>query len=358
MKKIMIFVPFMTGYGGTERVISNLFTEYNKTNNDEYQMSLSSIGGTDNSNWLDAIHEKNVINLSKDKLVRKGQYLASLFFVLNKQILKNKPDVVISNSYIMWFCLMTLKRVFGYKYKVLAWYHFSLDSHKVPEMFLRAADGYLVISTGIKKQLENRGIPDDKISVIYNPIVKVDKSIVRTSNNEPVKFLYIGRIMLNGQKNIHEMFDALQNVQGNWHLDVYGVGDIAEAKDYVTKLGLEDKISFKGFSNNVWQEFDECDALILTSTFEGLPMVLNEAISHGIPVVSSNCDTGPEDIVTKENGYLYPLGDKKALTNILQKFVNRETNFNDTSEIKASISKFYSDNYFDVFMKAIKKYMG
>ncbi|USS88038.1 glycosyltransferase [Fructilactobacillus hinvesii] len=358
MKKIMIFVPFMTGYGGTETVIENLFDEYNKTlPNDRYQLSLSSIGGTIDTGWLSKIKNKTVLQLSRNKKIRKIEYLISLFFILNHQIRKERPDVVISNSYIMWFCLTVLKRIFGYHYQVMAWYHFSLDSHQVPEMFLKAADGYLVISTGIAHQLEQRGIPQSKINVIYNPIVKTDHVVPRSAPDEPTHFLYVGRIMMNGQKNLHELFDGLSQTHGKWQLDVYGMGDVAEAQEYVQKLGISDRIHFHGFADDLWHEVKKCDALVLTSTFEGLPMVLNEAIANGIPVISSNCDTGPDDIVNSDNGYLYQSGDSQQLAHVLQKFIDRQVDFNDPQKIKNSINQFYSANYFEVFMNAIDQYM-
>ncbi|EKK21026.1 glycosyltransferase [Fructilactobacillus florum] len=358
MKTIMIFVPFMTGYGGTETVIKNLFAEYNKKDDQKTpKLILSSIGGTINQNWLKDIKNLQVINLSRHKLIRKGEYLLSLFFILNHQIRKKRPQIVISNSYIIWYCLTLLKRIFKYEYQVLAWYHFSLESHQVPPKFLKAADGYLVISTGISHQLQQYGIPDEKINVIFNPINKTDNAVARSQPDTPTEFLYVGRVMLFGQKNLHELFDALNQVSGSWHLTIYGVGEIAAAQAYVDKLDMTELVDFKGFSANLWSKIKVCDALVLTSVFEGLPMVLNEAISNGIPVISSDCDTGPDDIVNVDNGFLYKSGQTTQLTAELQKFVSRTVDFTDDEKIKQSIRKFYSDNYFDVFMQALNKYM-
>ena len=74
-------------------------------------------------------------------------------------------------------------------------------------------------------------------------------------------------------------------------------------------------------------------------------MVLCEANSYGIYTVSSDCPTGPADIIRPYvNGELYPVGDNKKLSDILNKIVSGETEINHTV-IKNSISPFYEDKY-------------
>ena len=109
-----------------------------------------------------------------------------------------------------------------------------------------------------------------------------------------------------------------------------------------------------GFVDNPWKAVDNATALVLTSKYEGLPMVLCEAISHGVYVVSANTSTGPEDIVTPDNGKLYSLGNHEKLSTILQSIVNG-THLPDQSVIQNTAQKFSPDAYIARFNNAIMK---
>jgi UDP-D-galactose:(glucosyl)LPS alpha-1,6-D-galactosyltransferase len=96
------------------------------------------------------------------------------------------------------------------------------------------------------------------------------------------------------------------------------------------------------------------DAIVLTSKYEGLPMVLNEAISMGIPVVSSNCETGPDDIINRNNGLIYNLESTADLVRCLNLMALKKNNFKNIMQIKESINKFYSDVFFNNFLRSIR----
>ncbi|CDL79809.1 Lipopolysaccharide 1,6-galactosyltransferase (fragment) [Xenorhabdus cabanillasii JM26] len=84
-------------------------------------------------------------------------------------------------------------------------------------------------------------------------------------------------------------------------------------------------------------------------------MVLCEAISYGIYVISSDCQTGPSDIIKDGiNGELYPLNNIDALSNKLQAIANGKQ-LPDYSTIKESITEFYDDKYYDRVISALNK---
>ena len=66
-----------------------------------------------------------------------------------------------------------------------------------------------------------------------------------------------------------------------------------------------------------------------------------------------NCDTGPKDIVNDENGVLVGNNDVKVFKKHIQGFIDRLYDFKDVDKIKESISPFYSDNYFTVFLNSV-----
>jgi len=219
---------------------------------------------------------------------------------------------------------------------------------------LKSADGYLAISTGIAEQIVATGISEDKVKTIFNPILKKSTSIPRTQANDKCRFIYVGRVMLDGQKNLRATFEALSKVHGDWQLDVIGNGYSREIKTLLTELGIKSRVKFTGFKTDVWSDLTAVDGLLLSSKYEGLPMVLNEAISVGIPVLAFDCPTGPADIVNSQNGILVPTDNPAAYVTELQKFIDRHYDFNQLTEIKDSIKKFYSENYFLTFMKSIE----
>ena len=354
MKKICLFIPYMTGFGGTETVITNLFAEYNRSQSNT-ELSLVNIGGFENGAWLEGVKDKQIIWLSKNKWLRKIQYALFLPLILYRQIKSKKEvDVVISTNPIMWFLLFWIKKITHQNYRVMSWYHYSLSSKKVAHPLLKSADGYLAISTGIAEQIVATGISEDKVKTIFNPILKKSLSIPRTQTSDKCRFIYVGRVMLDGQKNLRATFEALSRVHGDWQLDVIGNGYSQEIKTFLTELGIKSHVKFTGFKEDVWSGLTAVDGLLLSSKYEGLPMVLNEAISVGIPVLAFDCPTGPADIVNSQNGILVPTDNLTVYVTELQKFIDRHYDFNQLTEIKDSIKKFYSENYFLTFMKSIE----
>ena len=97
------------------------------------------------------------------------------------------------------------------------------------------ADGHLAISSTIKAQLLSYGVPNEKISLIFNPIDPVTTSIPISDSHLP-KFFYAGRIIFEGQKNLKEMIYALSKTD-NATLDIFGTGDdITRCQEYARKL--------------------------------------------------------------------------------------------------------------------------
>lgn len=354
MKEVYILTPYMSGFGGTETVISNLFKEYNKTVQSEYRLSLISIGGFSDGNWMKSINNKKVIQFSSRHRLRTVEYLALLPILLFKLIKNNTDmDILISTNPVMWSFAYIYKKILRRNFLVVSWYHYSLSAKPINKLFLKKADLYLAISSGIARQFLNLGIDSSKIKIVYNPVLRRNLKIQRTKVGETSNFIYVGRIMLDGQKNLREIIDAFSRVVGNWKLFLFGEGDTVRVEEYIRRKNLDDKIKMKGFQSDVWKSLSFVDGLVLASKYEGFPMVLNEAISVGIPVISKDCETGPIDIVNQNNGVLVDENGSEDLIRTIQKFVDRKISFSDVSKIKQSIRNFYSDIFFERFIKAL-----
>ena len=132
---------------------------------------------------------------------------------------------------------------------------------------------------------------------------------INTLKSNVTNFVAVGR--LNEQKD----FDSLITIcmllkmkfnKRDWFLYIYGEGELEEAiQNRIIELGLTDNVKLKKAVSNISDIYLKSDFLLMTSVYEGLPMVLIEAMSHGVPCVSFDCESGPSDIIKHGyNGYI------------------------------------------------------
>lgn len=356
MKKAIVAVPFLKGTGGTETVIKNFAQALNVKKSDEISWQLVSFGGSINLDWLNAWNT-TVYNFSKYRLIQLPAYAGIMPILIFRILIREKPDFFIATNPIIWNIAYKFKKRLSPKTKVIAWYHYSFKMKNVKSRYLKCADEFWAISSGIKQELISMGVNEAKISLIYNPVkVKsISNSIIRSGYQG--RFIYIGRIDYDGQKNVSELIKALNQVQGNWQCNLYGTVDDETKKRLlsIASKNTENRIVFKGFHSNVWSQIKEADVLILTSKYEGLPMVLIEAASLGISLVSSDCPMGPKDIVNSKNGFLYTPGDISALSDILQNIVDKKITIQSTKTVKDSVTKFDYKNFKNRIIKSLNE---
>lgn len=109
-----------------------------------------------------------------------------------------------------------------------------------------------------------------------------------------------------------------------WRVRIYGAGearnDLAERID---RAGLNDIVTLEGFEPDLARRLDEASLFVLPSRHEGLPMVLIEAMAAGLPIVASDCPTGPAELLEGGRcGLLVPVGDSTALSDALLRVVS------------------------------------
>ena len=153
----------------------------------------------------------------------------------------------------------------------------------------------------------------DKIFVIPNPLTFQSESISKLNMK---KVIAVGR--LTAQKNFSSLIRAFRNVANthpDWTLEIYGEGNERNVlQKQITELRLENDVYLCGNTLQVQEKMRESSCFVLSSRFEGLPLVMLEAMSCGLPVVSYDCPCGPKDIVTDGiDGFLVPTGDEQML---------------------------------------------
>lgn len=163
-----------------------------------------------------------------------------------------------------------------------------------------------------------------KIIAIHNPIKSLP---YKTSTIENKKVIAAGR--LTHQKNFASLIRSWNSVVNNhpdWSLEIYGNG--AEYNNLLTlisNLKLEKHVFLKGHSYNILEEMANASIFTLTSTFEGFGLVIVEAMSCGLPVISYNCPCGPKDIISDgTDGFLVPLNDEQCLAEKINLLIENE----------------------------------
>ena len=164
-----------------------------------------------------------------------------------------------------------------------------------------------------------------KSVVIANPVSEIALSNEKQSHNDNCKnIIMVGR--LDDQKNYSMAIEAIRILRDEYpdiHLDVFGKGWYEETiKKEIEEKDLEDYITLKGWTQNAAQELKEHDLYLMTSDFEGMPNALMEAMVVGLPVISTDCPTGPSDLIDNGvNGYLVPIGDAKVLAERIKEVI-------------------------------------
>lgn len=139
----------------------------------------------------------------------------------------------------------------------------------------------------------------------FTDIIPLEKQI------HTKRAIAIGRLTY--QKGYDRMIKAWKIIAErycDWRLDIFGEGEEKETlQKLIRDLDLEESIYINSPTKEVNKEFARSDLLLLTSNFEGLPMVLLEALRCGVPLISFNCQCGPTDVVNESNGILVKNGD-------------------------------------------------
>jgi len=191
------------------------------------------------------------------------------------------------------------------------------------------ADAVVAVSEEVALDLRQAfRLPPDRVRMIYNPVVS---PALFLSAAEPVEHpwfaagqppvvLSVGRLC--PQKDFSTLLQAFALVQARFpaRLLILGEGpDRAVLEAAVTEMGLTDSVSLPGFAPNPYAYMARAAAYVLSSRWEGLPTVLIEALACGARIVSTDCPSGPREILHDGlYGMLVPVGDPAALAVALE----------------------------------------
>lgn len=207
------------------------------------------------------------------------------------------------------------------------WYRWSLL--QLIKAFYRWASDVVVVSRGAADDfLRVTGLPPERVRLIYNPIVtrelrrKAEEPLEHPwfAASQPPVVLGVGR--LSRQKDFGTLIRAFAEVRERRaaRLVILGEGDDRPALEaLVARLGIQRDVAMPGFVANPYAYMAHARLFVLSSRWEGLPTVLVEALFCGLPIVATDCPSGPREILQGGRfGRLVPVGDVAAVAQAIE----------------------------------------
>lgn len=187
-------------------------------------------------------------------------------------------------------------------------------------LFYPRADARVAVSNGAANDLAKlSGIDRESIAVIYNPVQELSGSVPTKIDalwgDAKSRILSVGR--LKAQKNQRLLIEAFARlpVERRARLMLLGDGpELGDLQELARRLGVDGQVIFRSSDINPGPYYRSADLFVLSSDYEGFGLVIVEALLSGLPVVSTDCESGPREILGDgEYGALVPCGDAAAL---------------------------------------------
>lgn len=147
------------------------------------------------------------------------------------------------------------------------------------------------------------------------------------------------RVICVGRVVYQKGFDLMLNIWSEvvksvkeWQLYIFGNGDKSELEKKMESLGLADTVHLMPATKRIGDEYDKSSLFALSSRYEGLPMVLLEAMSHGLPVVSFACPCGPKDVINPNFGSIVDNGDIQGFAKSMIEWMKNMDRLNEGSK--------------------------
>lgn len=306
MKKIAFVLQALTG-GGAERTVANLSFPLSEF----YDVYIILFDATQ----VGYPHKGTIIDLgvpSKKAAIRKVVNVIKRTNKLKQLKREYGFDVVISFMFGANFVNVLSRqheRIVTSARNFMSAYGLTL-SRKLQEIYTgRKADKIVAISEMVRQDLiKNFGLPSDKIETIYNPcdMERIQKyseeSISYKFEKECFFFVTAGRLVRQkGQWDLIKSFSLVSAKHPEARLLILGAGPLeGNLKELAASMNVIEKIVFLGFQSNPYAYMKQANVFVLTSLHEGLGNVVLEAMACGLPVISTDCNAGPREILAPE----------------------------------------------------------
>lgn len=345
MSNICFFIDDITKTGGTERVttqIANLLSEC-------HQISILSIHESQENVFFPLSDEISHTQLFSQK-IHGALHFLEIVSKLRRYVKNNRIDIIVDVDGFLDLYSLPVKAFTGVK--IVSWEHFNYFQNfgtpyrKVSRRLAsKFADGVVTLTqtdNNLYHKYLNVRCP---IVTIHNPMPQITESQLYNSDSKII--LSAGR--LTDQKGfdlIPVIAKAVFEQHPDWKWYVLGVGEKKrEIQDTINSLNLSSHVILQGKVSDMNSWYSKSAFYVMTSRFEGLPMVLLEAKAHRLPIISFDCLTGPSEIIRNNiNGFLIKPEDITSMAQAINTLIEDEEKRLDMSRQTILDSESFSVN--------------
>lgn len=323
--RVLILLPNLQG-GGAERLHVHLAHHWNSQGLKVIFALMSRRG-----DLLDLLPEGvDIVDLGADRI-------REVVLPFARYLRNTRPDVIVAAMWPLTSAAVLAWRIAGKPGRLYLSDHIRLSDSCVEELEISPylvsaalrityplASGLIAVSQGVKKDMcKLGGLPESRVKVIYNPTAI---GIAPHRESAQVRdalwgagfvhhILSVGT--LKKQKDQATLIKAFARLPANLNakLTILGEGSLRfELAALIAQLGLQDSVEMPGFVVDPYPWFRSADLFVLSSRWEGFGNVIVEALECGVPVVSTDCPSGPAEILAGGRyGRLVPIQDPTAL---------------------------------------------
>ncbi|EOI6836628.1 glycosyltransferase family 4 protein [Yersinia enterocolitica] len=338
---VAFFIGDSSAKGGTERVTIALANALSKSINTDI-VSLEKTSKPyykiENRVNLHYINEGSKRTFYGNKINFITRLVSDLVYLIKsipkvRLYLKNSLASHIVSTDTKMALLLLLSSI-GLKTKVIAMEHFD---YRTPSFLIR------IIRIIIYRYVNAIVILTHEDEAFYSKINKnifIIPNMVSVSSEQQPNFknkriVSIGRLTeQKGFDLLIEAWEKIENTLKDWRLDIIGEGHLHDELDLMINNKQLKNVHLIGFSDDIKSEYLDSSFLVMSSRYEGLGMVLIEALACGLPCISFNCPSGPSTIITNSvNGYLVNSLDPDDLAS---KILELATDFNKLSALASN----------------------
>lgn len=361
-KRLIIFIPSIEG-GGVEK---NLFLI-----SDYLTKKIDNISVITISKRFKNYFNRRINFISPklkfwDTLGRRKKFILSLF-LLFFEILKNRHLTVLcfqGNMYCTLLCKLMGVTVIVRSNSAPEGWSQNLFKFLCFKYIFKLADEIIVNSLDFKKKFKKKF---NLVSLcIYNPLNKkeiIKKSKIKSKlkfDKKKINLINVARFT--DQKDQITLLRATKIIRDklNFNLLIVGYGKKKNyLNNYINENNLQKNVQIIPYQNNPFNLINSSDIFILTSIFEGLPNVLLEAQVLKKFIISSNCPTGPREILLNgKAGFLFKMKDHKSLAKIILRCVKNKKIMNNKIKIGyKNLGRFDYINNLNKYYQTVKKYL-
>ncbi|WP_269519972.1 glycosyltransferase [Alteromonas sp. BMJM2] len=377
MNKKIIFLINSIKYGGAERALASILSKPELY--DGLDVSIVLLDD-------EPLEREMPKNINLIKLNSKGSMLNSVVN-LHSYLRQVSPDLVVS-FLVRSNVSNAFLRLFNQVPKSILCERMHLSSHLdnqfsgikrklsslLPRLLYRYADAVVGVSTGVTNDLVlNFSLPLAKAFTIYNPYNTqeiAEKAELSLEINTPDEYI-VSTGRLTPAKNFKHLIDSYLSSKEPSPLCILGEGEQKEELlDYISQRNAADKVLLLGYAKNPFPILAKAKYYISASTNEGFPNALVEAMAVGLPVIMTNCPSGPAEILEEDetfdskklhlakHGILVPLGDEHQLTEAINQYQNSQLRCHYSEKSIERVGDFHIDKIATDYWQFLKSVLN